>query len=260
MKKRFFTSIILLLAVLQPAVAQLTTEEYKEKYDRQVRAVGYAGLGVETILDRWESVYPEDTDMLEGRFFFDLTRARTTRMHRSPKPKYMGKKPLLALKDSTGAPVYFFEEEFYDDSLFLRAMGFLERAVALKPEEFQFRAHQINSLMGKEKEMPVLSVEELDALISYDHARHPQWTFRGEAAKENFFPSVVQEYCRLYFEIGSPASYAAFRRISERMYKLYPDHPEFLSNMASYWQVAENNPKKAQAVLKKVSRLKTKSK
>jgi len=251
MKRSILSAIAVLLAVL-PAAAQLSREEYKDKYDRQVRAVGYAGLGVETILDRWGNVYPDDCDMLEGRFFFDLTRARSSKTLRSPKARYMGREPLMTLKDSLGAPVYFYEEEFYEDSLFNSALGYMGRAAELRPEEFLYRAHMLNSIIQKEKEEPVMSVEELDALISYDKACSPSWTYRSQPAGESFFPDAVQDYCSLYFEIGSPKSYAAMRRISERMIKLYPNRLEFLSNMGMYWKVAENNPKKALAVYKKV--------
>lgn len=252
MNLRIFAVAALWLAALQPAFAQLTSAEYKEKYDRQVRAVGYAGLGVETILERWASVHPDDTDMLEGRFFFELTRARSTKVLRSPKPKYLNRDPLLTLKDSTGAPVYFFEEEFYDDSLFTCAIRCLERATALQPDEFLYRAHLVNSHNAREKEQPRLAVEELDALISYDKARHPAWTYRGNPTSESFFTDVVQEYCRLYRGIGSPEGYEALRRISERMIKLYPERTEFQLNMAHYWNEAKNNPRKAISICKKI--------
>lgn len=253
MKLRLLAVAALCLATFQSALAQLSPAEYKEKYDRQVKALGYAGIGVETILDRWGSVYPDDTDMLEGRFFFDLTRSRSTKVRRSPKPRFMGKEPLMTLKDSTGAPVHFFEEEFYADSLFAAALRSLERASALKPDEFLYRAHLLNSLIAKEKEQPRLSVEELDALISYDKARSPQWTYKGQEMTPGFFGDVVQEYCRLYLDIDTPESYEALRRISERMVKLYPARTEFPLNLASYWELAKNNPRKGAAIRKKVN-------
>lgn len=250
--KRVLLVLMGALLALQPVSAQLSSAEYKEKYDRQVRAVGYAGLGVETILEHWGNVHPDDPDMLEGRFFFDLTRARSTKMLRSPKAKYMGREPVMTLKDSTGTPVYFYEEEFYADSLFACAIRHLDRAAALRPEEFLYRSHLLNALIAKEKEEPVLSVEELDALIGHDKATRPKWTFRGQATEPEFFADVVQDYCRLYYDIGTPKSYAAMRRISERMIKLYPARLEFQTNMGAYWRTAENNPKKALAVYKKV--------
>lgn len=252
MKKTVLTAAVLLLAALQPLHAQLSRAEYKEKYDRQIRAVGYAGVGVETILERWESAYPDDADMLEGRFFFDLTRARSTKMLRSAKPRYMGREPVLSLKDTTGAPVYIYEEEFYADSLFNLALGYLDRAANLHPDDFLYRSHLLNAQLAREKEEPMLSVEELDALISYDKAKRPSWTYKGQTTQPDFFGNVVQDYCRLYFDIASPKSYAAFKRISERMIKLYPSRLEFVTNLGSYWRVAENNPKKALPYYKKV--------
>lgn len=252
MRIRIVTAVLLLLAAFPAALAQPSAAEYKEKYDRQVRAVGYTGVGVETILERWEAAYPDDPDMLEGRFFFDLTRARSKKMLRTSKPRYMGREPVLTLKDSTGAPVYLYEEEFYDDSLFNVALRSLDRAALLRSDDFLYRAHLLNAQIAREKEEPVLSVEELDALISYDKARRPKWTYRGQETEPDFFAGVVQDYCRLYFDIGSPKSYAALRRISERMVKLYPSRMEFLCNLGAYWRVAENNPKKALPYYKKV--------
>lgn len=245
---------LLLIAICAPllSLAQPSAAEFKEKYDRQVRNTGYDGVGVETILDRWEAAFPDDCNMLEGRFLFYLTRSRTVGTRRSPRDRFMGKEPVMSLKDSLGNPVHFFEEEFYSDSLFNIAIRFVSRAILLEPHEFLYRADLLNAQIAREKEEPLVSVEELDALISYDKAHNPKWKFRSGDTEEGFFASVVQEYCRLYFDIGTERSYAAFRRISERMCKLYPKRLEFLSNLGSYWKVAGNNPGKALGYYKKV--------
>lgn len=244
----------LLVALCVPlcSLAQPSAGEFKEKYDRQVRNTGFDGVGVETILDRWEAAFPDDCNMLEGRFLFYLTRSRTVGTLRSPKDRFMGKEPLMSLKDSLGNPVNFYEEEFYSDSLFNIAVRFISRAILLEPHEFLYRADLLNAQIAREKEEPLVSVEELDALITYDKTRSPKWKYRSGDTEEGFFASVVQEYCRLYFDIGSESSYAAFRRISERMCKLYPKRLEFLSNLGSYWKVAGKNPGKALGYYKKV--------
>ncbi|MBO4447710.1 MAG: hypothetical protein J5764_06260 [Bacteroidales bacterium] len=245
MKHRIILTIALIFLGGTLAYAQLTSEEYREKYQLQIRNAGFAGIGVETILDRWGRLYPDDCDMLEGRFFFWLTKARTTEVKPMARRTYMGKKPVVTLKDSLGANVNYFEVESYDDSLFSLAIKPLNKAISLKENEFHYRASLINAQMAREGENPLISVEELESLIAYDYAGKPSWSYNGEPVNADFFPGVVQEYCRLYFEIGSPASYEAMRRISEKMLKLYPSRVEFLTNMGSYWKVAKNNPKKA---------------
>ena len=70
MRRIFTISALLLLALA--AWGQNDAEGFKARYDRHVRAVGSAGVGVETILDRWEAAFPDDPAMLEGRYKFCL--------------------------------------------------------------------------------------------------------------------------------------------------------------------------------------------
>ena len=50
------------------AQPQQSREWHRERYDRQVKNVGIAGVGVGTILEKWENDYPEDLDMLNAKF------------------------------------------------------------------------------------------------------------------------------------------------------------------------------------------------
>ena len=62
--KRFLVILpALLLLAVQNSAAQ-SAAEYKSAYERQVRMLGQAGVGVETILDRWAEAAPDDCDML----------------------------------------------------------------------------------------------------------------------------------------------------------------------------------------------------
>lgn len=63
--------ILLTVSVLLSAAAfaqDLTAEEFLARYERLVRNVGYAGVGVETLLDRWEEAYPDDMNVPVARF------------------------------------------------------------------------------------------------------------------------------------------------------------------------------------------------
>ena len=58
-KTKIFLSA-LAAAVCAVASAQTTAEEFQARYDRLVRNVGYSGVGVETLLDRWGEAFPGD--------------------------------------------------------------------------------------------------------------------------------------------------------------------------------------------------------
>ena len=47
------------LAACAAAAAQTTPEEFQARYERLVRNLGYSGVGIETLLDRWEEAFPE---------------------------------------------------------------------------------------------------------------------------------------------------------------------------------------------------------
>ena len=233
-----------LLACFQ-AFAQLTPQEYKAKYERQVRNVGYDGVGVETILNNWESVAPDDPDMRLGRFYYYLYKSRNTEMVPMDQARYLGKAPSVTLKDADGNPVYYFEVVMYDDACFAEALRVIDALVRDYPYELNYRCIKITNLMSYEKEQPVLSASELNDLISMQSSKHPAWTFQGEAITDEDFCSLIQEYCATLYSIGSEKSYEEFNSISVSMSRLYPKETGFLDNQGSYWLVCQRNYKKA---------------
>ena len=66
-----FKSIIcglLVAAMALPLAAQTETKEsYQDKYNRMVQKSGAAGLGIETLLNKWLADYPGDADALLGK-------------------------------------------------------------------------------------------------------------------------------------------------------------------------------------------------
>ena len=152
MRKCFLCLLAALLAVA--ASAQTTAEQYKARYDLLVSRLGVTGLGVETALDKWETAYPDDIDMLCGRFLYKLGKSARNEVVRKDRPRFMGKEPMLTLKDSLDRPVYYYEEAFYDDELFGQALKYIDRAVALAPERLDIRLSRITALMAYEKESP----------------------------------------------------------------------------------------------------------
>ena len=123
--------ILLTVSVLLSAAAfaqDLTAEEFLARYERLVRNVGYAGVGVETLLDRWEEAYPDDMNVHVARFNYYFSKAEKTEMVARPGQKrFMGNPPAMTLKDPEGQDVPYFEENFYDDELFGEAMHVLDQ-------------------------------------------------------------------------------------------------------------------------------------
>ena len=242
--KHFFSMAALLLSCAL-MYGQDDPAAFKSRYERQVRTVGAAGVGVETILDRWEAAFPDDPAMLEGRYNYFLAKARSTEVVPKDASRYLGAEPVLTLKDSTGRDVYYYQEDFYVDSLFARSQTAIDKAIALQPSELGYRVDKITALMLYEKGSPDLATAELLKLIQYNKTARPSWTYYGLAVDDDTFVATVQEYCFNFFRFATPGCYEAFRTVSEEMLKIYPKNTDFLSNVGSYWLVYKQKPRQA---------------
>ena len=245
---------IAFLCLCLAATAQ-TSAQFKEKYQRQVRSAGAAGVGVEYILDRWEAAFPDDCDMLEGRYAYYLAKSRSEEIKPMDAAKYLGQKPVLSLKDSLGRNVNYFVVPEFSDSLFRISQKCIDRAIELAPGALEYRFDKITALAAYEKESPDMAATAMLDLIDYDASAHPRWTFNGEAVSKEDFESAVQEYCYLFYKTGSTNSYESFRILSEKMLKANPKNVLFLNNLGAYWQVAKRDDKKAAKYYKKVLKL-----
>ena len=249
--------IAITAAVLLAAAAwgQTDAAGYKARYDRQVKMVGSAGVGVETILDRWEEAFPDDPAVYEGRYKYYLTKSMSNSVVSKDRNRYLGMEPVLTLKDSTGKDVFFFEDKVFVDSLFAKSQSAMDKAAALAPNELAYRVDKVTSLMLYEKESPDMATQELLKLIDYQKSSKPEWTYYGLPVDEETFIQTVQEYCYNFFKFASPGSYEAFRTVSEAMLKQYPKNTGFMSNLGSYWLVYKQNNKKALGWYNKVLKI-----
>lgn len=255
MMKRTISIAILVLAAVFPAPAQTGPQDFKARYERQARNVGPAGVGVETILDNWEAVDPDNLDLIEARFNFYLNKGLETKLFAKDQDKFMGAGPVFVLNDSTGRPVRYFQEDVYDDGNFGLALQTIEKAIALRPDDLAYVFDKITALVGYEKESPDMAGGELLALVNRNASARPAWTFYGEPVGEEDFTASVQQYCYTFYTIGSPGAMETFRVISERMNKLYPRNVDFLGNLGSYWLTGRDDPKKAMKYYDKVLKL-----
>lgn len=254
MKRKTLIGLVLIMASVS-ANAQMSADYYKSQYQRQVKALGPAGVGVETILDKWAAVAPEDPDMLEGRYSYYLEKSANPQVVTKETPKYLGQKPMLELKDSLGATHYYYQVQTYSDSLFALSASAIEKAVSVKPYEFKYRIEKIASLIAYEGESPDMAEAEVLKLIDMHASSHPAWTYLGEPADDDLFQSIIQEYCFSFYSLGTPRAYDAFYNVSEKMSKVFPKNAVYVSNMGSYWLVAKENRKKAQQYYKKALKI-----
>lgn len=237
--------------MLLSASAFAQADKYEQRYDLLVSKLGPAGVGVETILNNWEKADSTDSKMLLGRFNYLFAKAQSMQVVVKNKKKYLGMEPILALKDSTGTDVYYYQEMFYDDELYGQAMRVADRAINMHPEMLDFRFLKANAYIAYEKESPDMARSYLLSLADESVSRRI-WLYGDEPADAAFFSDAMLEYCFTFYSIGSPAAMDAFLALSERMTELDPDNPAFLNNIGTYHLLAKEDYKTALKYYNKV--------
>ncbi len=244
--KRILT-LFLALALPLTLLAQTPQEDYVRRYNNLVNRVGPAGVGVETLLDRWAEEYPDDIQQLLARFSFWFTKAQTTKVIQLPQDRYLGREPLLNMTDSLGRKNNFFEDTEYDDESFGLSLEALDKAVALQPERLDLRLLRIDALTAYEKGSPDMALSALKSLADENYKKHPAWTHESlEKVDDEVFKALIQDYCFTFFRLGTDSSAEAFKSLSEHMLTYSKDDPLFLDNLGSYWLVSKKDYKKAQ--------------
>ena len=250
--KRLMLTLLLAAASCAALSAQDSAEAFKSRYDALVKRVGYDGVGVETFIDRWEKAFPEDPDMLTARFNYYLVKSAYTEVKPKRQDRFLGNRPILVLKDTLGADVNYFQETFYEDSLFALASQAIDQAIKIYPDRLDLRFYKIASLVGYEKESPDMATSALSSLIDYNGTAHPAWKFGDGPAEEDLFEAGIQEYCASFYTIGTPTSYESFRTLSEKMLKYDPKNPLFMSNIGTYYFIAKGDNRNARKYYDKV--------
>lgn len=237
-----------------PLAAQTRPErkDYLDRYNLLVSKLGIDGVGVETLLQRWGNDYPEDLDMLLGKFTYYLKKSQTTSIEKMDVPKYLGEAPALSLKDSTGKAVNYFQVINYDDELFGKAAQSIDKAIEIAQDRLDLRLFKLSSLLAYEKESPDMAVAGLKALVDYNCTMHPAWDYPGLEMKEETFPTLMQDYCVALFKTGTPSAFEGFRSLSEKLSGYYPRNPVFMTNLGSYYLVHKHDNKTAQKMYNKV--------
>ncbi len=244
----------MIFACMQLA-AQTTAEQYRARYTRLVGSVGADGVGVEHLLKNWGKDFPDDCAMLQGKYYYYYLKSRSEAIEAVDAQKFLGSKPVLSLKDSTGRDVNYFTVPKFDDELFRESQVSIDKAIELKPMELRYRFDKISALADYEKDSPDMAATAMLDLIDLDARTHPEWTLDGEPVSRGDFEDAVQEYCLLFYTIGSPNSYESFRTLAERMLKINPKSTVFLNDIGAYWQVAKRNDKTAAKFYRKTLKI-----
>lgn len=231
--KRISAALAALVLVCTALPAQ--SVDWQKKYERQVKAVGLSGVGVETILDSWGAADSSSVDYLAARyaFWFDKSHSLVVEAHDSP--RYLGMEPMLELSDSSKSnTVWYYQVDSFDDELFGRALRYLDKAAAAMPAELEYRVWKVSALMFYEKESPDMTLGLILSLIDEDRSTGQKWLYQGEEQDRDFFDGLIQEFCWNLFNLGTPQAREAFLKVSEKMLSYDRKSPVFMANVGSY--------------------------
>ena len=244
--KRIFAILLSLVTLTALAQETLTQEEYLRRYNNLVARVGASGVGVETLLNRWQEAYPDDVQQMLARFSFCYARCQTTRVQQMPLDRYLGKEPLLPMTDSLGNKCNYFEVTDFDDELYAQANLAIDQAIAAAPEHLDYRLVKLDAMMAFEQGNPDMTLQQLKALADYHFKQHPAWVYEGLGEVDNDqFKAFMQDYCVALFRLGTPGGSEAFKAFSEYLLTYCKDEPLYVNNLGSYY-LTQKDYKKAQ--------------
>ena len=244
--KRFFLILLTLVTLTAQAQETYSQEEYLRRYNNLINRVGPAGVGVETLLNRWQEAYPEDVQQMLARFSFCFTRCQTTRLEQMAVDRYLGREPILPMTDSLGNKCNYFEVTDFDEELYAQANLAIDQAIALAPNHLDYRLVKLDAMLSFEQGDPDMTLQQLKALADYHFKQHPAWIYEGLGEVDNEqFKAFMQDYCVALFRLGTPGGSEAFRAFSEYLLTYCKDEPLYLNNLGSYY-LTKKDYKKAQ--------------
>ena len=246
MKRLLLTLAALLTSAAAVLSQPLSKEEYRAKYQRVTSRVGVDGVGVETLVGQWVEAWPEDARAYLARFSYYYKKCQSSKVIQLPQDRYLGKAPLLPMKDSSGRKNNYFEDIVFDDALYAKAEEAISKVISLEPLHLDYRLVRITAMTAYEKGSPDMAMMELKSLVDKNFSEHPKWIYEGvDSIGEDEFKALMQEYCYTFFRLGTPQSAEAFKELSEHLLKYYKNDPLFLDNIGSYYLVFKKDSKKA---------------
>ena len=238
-------------ALLLSVLASAQSPDYQRRYYALLDRVGFAGVGMETLIENWGKAEPENIEMLQARFYYYFVKSQSTEVVSRNESKYLGLSPILSLKDSTGIDIHYFEVLKYEDEIFAQAMKTADKMIAARPERLDFRFLKANAYLSYERESPDMAMSSIMALAYEYKNSKTRWLYREGATSEpmpvddDLFAQMMQEYCYSLYILGTPSSYDAFLKLSQRMNEYFPKEADFLGNIGSYHLVVKKDYKTA---------------
>lgn len=243
--------IYIFAALVLSVMASAQTSDYQRRYNALLDRVGFAGVGMETLIENWGKAEPENPQMLQASFYYYFVKSQSTEVISRSEPKYLGVTPIMTLKDSTGADIHYYEVLKYDDELFSKAIKAADKMISVSPDRLDYRFLKANAYLSYERESPDMAISSIMAL-AYDYkTSKTKWLYPDEETQEpsqvdsELFTQMMQEYCYSLYVLGTPSSYDAFLRLSQRLNEYFPKEPNFLGNIGSYYQVVKKEYKTA---------------
>jgi tetratricopeptide (TPR) repeat protein len=249
---RIYRYIVFAAIFMALDLSAQTSERYEQRYDLLVSQLGPAGVGIETVLDKWEAVDSTNAKMLLARFSYLYTKAQTSAIVARPDKKYLGMEPLLVMKDSLGNDVCYYQVNDFDEELYGQAVKVIDRAIDHYPDRLDYRFVKANAYIAYEKESPDMALAYLLNLADQHVGRSRPWTYEQEKVDDRFFADAMQEYCYSFYSINTPSSLTSFYELSVRMSQIFPDNTDFLNNIGSYYMTVRNDYKTALKYYSKV--------
>lgn len=243
MKRKILAALT--LSVIGLAAFAQTTENYLARYNALVSRVGFSGIGVETLLDKWESADPGDINQMVARFNYYLHKSSRDSVVVSTKARYLDMDPLFNAKDTSGVVKYYYNEKVYDPALFAKAISSIDKAIQFDNTRLDVYMMKVNTVISYEKETPDNSKDLILFMLGKYFADKDYWKFPDLVLTDDNFLEAVQDLCITYYNIGSPQAMLCFKAVSERVLKSRPKAVEFMNNMGAFYASYAKDDKKA---------------
>lgn len=250
--KKFLLAIAFLAAI--SASAQ-NNQDFLQRYNRLVSRVGFAGVGVDNLLNNWYKSDSLDMNVIIARFNYHYALSESDTVVSSFARKHLGNDPIMTLKDSLGRNVNYFKESLFDETQFGNALRYLDKAIALDNTRLDLCILRANALLAFEKSSPDLTLAYLKEIATKNYSKKYKWSYPGKDLEEGFFCSLMQDYCYEFYNIATTQGYEAFRDLSQIMVKYEPKSTHFVNNIGSYYFVGKGNAKSALKYYKKALKI-----
>lgn len=241
----------MLTAIAVSVAASAQTSDFQRRYNLMLDRVGPSGVGMETLIENWSKAEPDSPDMMQARFYFYLSKAQGTEVVVRSEPKYLGMDPILSLKDSTDADVYYYEVIKYEDEMFAESLKAVDRLISAYPDRLDFRFIKANAYISYERECPDMALANILGLAYEYKTSKDRWFYKEPGTSEptevddEMFAGMMQEYCYSLYTLGTSSSYDAFLKLSMKLNEYFPKNPDFLANIGSYHMVVNKDCKTA---------------